>query len=199
MILGVSSAGQIAMTSTTSSSLSLAISTFVPCSPAHVSPVSPVDVPQFDDAILTPTNPNANGNGHYIAAPSPAAPSKTSALIDVFREREARGAPAKPPAGAALPAIIAPSRLPVRVPARDAPAPSLSLNMAKPPPLPKTPPAAVPAPLPKTRIQAPATKSSPPLLDPPPPPLSPDSGRASPARYVHGAPLHNVLEEEEEP
>ncbi|KAJ7702067.1 hypothetical protein B0H16DRAFT_750216 [Mycena metata] len=189
-----------------------------PTGPALVSPVSPVDVPQFDDAedrrradretgrskadsaILTPTNPNANGNGngHHIAAPSPAVPSKTSALIDMFREREARGSPAKPPAGAAPPAIIAPSRLPVRVPVRDAPVPSLSPNMAKPPPLPKTPPAAAPAPLPKTPIQAPATKSSPPLLDPPPPPLTPDSGRASPARYVHGAPLHNVLEEEEE-
>ncbi|KIY74238.1 hypothetical protein CYLTODRAFT_448003 [Cylindrobasidium torrendii FP15055 ss-10] len=32
----------------------------------------------------------------------------------------------------------------------------------------------------------------------PPPPLIPDAGRESPARYVHGAPLHNVLEEEEE-
>ncbi|KAJ7016606.1 hypothetical protein C8F04DRAFT_1019007 [Mycena alexandri] len=184
-----------------------------PTGPAHVSPVSPVDIPQFDETedkrraeqenarskadsvILTPTNPN--GNGHTIAAPSPAAPSKTSALIDMFREREARGSPAKPPAGAAPPAIVAPSRLPVRVPARDAPA--LSPNTAKPPaPLPKTPPAPAPAPLPTTPVQAPATKSSPPLLDPPPAPLSPDSGRASPARYVHGAPLHNVLEEEEE-
>lgn len=25
-----------------------------------------------------------------------------------------------------------------------------------------------------------------------------DAGRASPGRYIHGAPLHNVLEEEEE-
>ena len=33
---------------------------------------------------------------------------------------------------------------------------------------------------------------------PPPPPLVPDSGRQSPARYVHGQPLHNVVEEEEE-
>ncbi|KAL1658464.1 hypothetical protein GGF50DRAFT_120835 [Schizophyllum commune] len=34
------------------------------------------------------------------------------------------------------------------------------------------------------------------ILDPPPPLLEP--GRESPGRYVHGAPLHNVLEEPEE-
>ncbi|KAH7102491.1 hypothetical protein BKA62DRAFT_637553 [Auriculariales sp. MPI-PUGE-AT-0066] len=32
----------------------------------------------------------------------------------------------------------------------------------------------------------------------PPPSLVPESGRQSPARYVHGQPLHNVVEEEEE-
>ncbi|KAJ7149733.1 hypothetical protein C8R46DRAFT_915583 [Mycena filopes] len=184
-----------------------------PTGPPPISPISPVDIPHFDDAenrrradqehgrskvdpvILTPNNPN--GNGHTIASPTPAAPSKTSALIDMFREREQRGSPAKPPAGAAPAAIVAPSRLPVRV----APGPSLSPNSAKPPaPLPKTPPAPAASPLPKTPapVQAPATKSSPPLLDAPGSPLPPDSGRASPARYVHGAPLHNVLEEEEE-
>ena len=31
-----------------------------------------------------------------------------------------------------------------------------------------------------------------------PPTLDPDGGRNSPYRYVHGAPLHNVVEEEEE-
>ncbi|KAJ7746166.1 hypothetical protein DFH07DRAFT_1038602 [Mycena maculata] len=206
-----------------------------PTGPAHISPVSPVDIPEFDDAenkrradregarskadsaILTPSAPTAaNGNGHGnahqdIASPKPAAPSKTSALIDMFREREQRTAsPAKPtlPASPAQPAApapaLAPSRLPVRTTSRDAAA--LTPEPTKPPaPLPKTPPAPVSAPLPKppapTPAPAPAKTASPPLLDPtviePPRPLL-DSGRASPARYVHGAPLHNVLEEEEE-
>ncbi|EJD38165.1 hypothetical protein AURDEDRAFT_116601 [Auricularia subglabra TFB-10046 SS5] len=37
------------------------------------------------------------------------------------------------------------------------------------------------------------------VLTPPQVPVDPDSGRNSPGRYVHGQPLHNVLEEEEEP
>lgn len=36
-----------------------------------------------------------------------------------------------------------------------------------------------------------------PILEPPPPIIE-MGGRASPGRYVHGAPLHNVMEEEEE-
>ncbi|KAJ7430346.1 hypothetical protein B0H11DRAFT_1764435, partial [Mycena galericulata] len=141
-----------------------------------------------DSVILspaTPTAPNGNGSAHSdIASPKPAVPSKTSALIDMFREREQRtGSPAKPAAAAPAPAP-APSRLPVRAVPRE-PAPAVPSPTTAPPPAP------VPAP----------TKSSPPLLDPiliePPRPLV-DTGRASPARYVHGAPLHNVLEEEEE-
>ncbi|KAJ7076969.1 hypothetical protein B0H15DRAFT_862667 [Mycena belliarum] len=179
-----------------------------PSKSAGPSPVSPVDFPEFDDtahqrraehesggrsktdsAILSPS---ANGNGHAIVSPKPAAASKTSALIDMFREREQgrSGSPAKPAGPAPIPA----SRLPVRTASREALPASTSPSNA----LPKTPPGPAAAPLP----QAPAPKSTPPLLDPaaiqPPPPLSPDSGRASPARYVHGAPLHNVLEEEEE-
>ena len=37
------------------------------------------------------------------------------------------------------------------------------------------------------------------MLPPPPPlPLDPASGRQSPGRYIHGQPLHNVVEAEEE-
>ncbi len=42
----------------------------------------------------------------------------------------------------------------------------------------------------------PASPSPPEAISPPA--ISGDEGRASPARYVHGAPLHNVIEEEEE-
>jgi hypothetical protein len=49
-------------------------------------------------------------------------------------------------------------------------------------------------------LNGPTTKSVPPPLDPIPtsPSQEPAPGRVSPGRYVHGAPLHNVLEEEEE-
>ncbi|KAJ7209450.1 hypothetical protein B0H12DRAFT_1330088 [Mycena haematopus] len=160
--------------------------------PAPVSPV--VDVPLDVDAHSV-----GNGNGHHnasIASPKPsvaAATSKTSALIDMFRERER--VPAAKPAGPSP--VPAPSRLPVRAVPPPAPAPAPS------PAPPKSPaPATVPTAAP-TSPPAPALPKSPlPLLDPgaivPPPPIVVDSGRASPARYVHGAPLHNVLEEEEE-
>ncbi|KAJ7840122.1 hypothetical protein B0H13DRAFT_2366387 [Mycena leptocephala] len=194
-----------------------------PTGPAHHSPVSPVDIPHFDDAedrrreereharskadsvILTPTNgASADRNGHAgagkIAEPKPAAPSKTSALIDMFREKEQRVSPAAKPAGPS-PAPV-PSRLPVRtgtIPTvAPAPAPA---PIKAPQPLPKTPPAPSPTPVALPKSPAPPTPAPAPLLDPaaiePPRPII-DSGRASPARYVHGAPLHNVLEEEEE-
>lgn len=35
-------------------------------------------------------------------------------------------------------------------------------------------------------------------LDPPPQVIRNESGRASPGRYMHGQPLHNVVEEEED-
>ncbi|KAJ7079916.1 hypothetical protein C8R43DRAFT_1083182 [Mycena crocata] len=174
-----------------------------PTAPVHISPDKRRAEREnarskADSVILTPSgNDNANGNGHTIAEPKPAAASKTSALIDMFREREQRsGSPAK-----STPAVVAPSRLPVRVASREGSSPTGT----PPAPLPKTPTPAAPAPAPAVvslpKSPAPPPKASPPLLDPAaivPPPALVDSGRASPARYVHGAPLHNVLEEEEE-
>ncbi|KAJ7271461.1 hypothetical protein C8J57DRAFT_1449901 [Mycena rebaudengoi] len=157
--------------------------------PIPGSPAQPTPSPRTDSLPL-PSAPQPSTNGHgdaHIVAPKPGAPSKTSALIDMFREREQRTTPAKPAAPA--PAPVAPSKLP---PAAASPAKPVS-------PLPKTPPAPAATSLPKS--PAPAPKGA--LLDPAaiePPPVIPaaESGRASPARYVHGAPLHNVLEEEEE-
>jgi hypothetical protein len=164
--------------------------------PIPGSPAQPTPSPRTDSLPL-PSAPQPSTNGHgdaHIVAPKPGAPSKTSALIDMFREREQRTTPAKPAAPA--PAPVAPSKLPVRTAPREPAAASPAKPVS---PLPKTPPAPAATSLPKS--PAPAPKGA--LLDPAaiePPPVIPaaESGRASPARYVHGAPLHNVLEEEEE-
>ena len=49
-------------------------------------------------------------------------------------------------------------------------------------------------------LNGPTAKTVPPPLEPVDvsPPLEPNTGRVSPGRYIHGAPLHNVIEEEEE-
>ena len=131
---------------------------------------------------LTPPD-ISSGNGSSIA---PSTPSKTAALIEMYRERE-RGSPASPASNVpAVPIIIAPlapSRLPVRsasLPKEGAPLfqPSLP-STASPKVSPKlSPPESTCIDLPRIQLE--------------------ETGRSSPARYVHGAPLHNVLEEEEE-
>ncbi|KAF7291451.1 F-box domain-containing protein [Mycena indigotica] len=129
-----------------------------------------------------------------IAAPKPSQPSKTGALIDMFREKEMgqKNSPKPPP-------LPAPSRLPVRAAGTGVAAgqqpPASPIGPRPTPSKEKASPAAVPPPAPSP---APAPKPSPPLLDPSELQLPLEEGRASPARYVHGAPLHNVLEEEEE-
>nr|GAT57935.1 predicted protein [Mycena chlorophos] len=161
-----------------------------------------------DSVILKPApagNGTAAANG-AIAAPKPSQPSKTSALIDMFREKEqgGRASPAGKPAG---PSPLPASRLPVRTssaggggggttpqsPQGPRPTPTKERQPVPPAPAPAPAAALPPAPAP----EAIPAKSSPPLLDPPEIPDD-NQGRASPARYVHGAPLHNVLEEEEE-
>ncbi|KAI0052824.1 hypothetical protein FA95DRAFT_1569065 [Auriscalpium vulgare] len=103
---------------------------------------------------------------------------KTASLIEMYRERERQAA--------AAPTLASPSpRTPQRSPALlakdEAPLPA-------PPPRSPSPPTPTP----------PANSSAPDgdLIEPPP--LDFDSGRESPYRYVHGAPLHNVVEEDEE-
>ncbi|KDR72869.1 hypothetical protein GALMADRAFT_73169 [Galerina marginata CBS 339.88] len=114
----------------------------------------------------------------------PVTPSKTAALIEMYRERE-RGSSPKPTAPLnPVPIVIAPlapSRLPIR---------TTSLQSS--------------SPLPQVPLLTPSPKGSPnpsppepTLIDLPRIPLE-ETGRNSPARYQHGAPLHNVLEEEEE-
>ncbi|KAF8966109.1 hypothetical protein BDZ97DRAFT_1917804 [Flammula alnicola] len=131
---------------------------------------------------------NAAPPAHINTQAAPAPPSKTAALIEMYRERE-RGASPNPASPVnVVPIVIAPlapSRLPVR-------AASLPKEAA---PLPQPSLAAAATPSPNI-----SPKSSPPeqtLIDLPRINLE-ETGRNSPARYVHGAPLHNVIEEEEE-
>jgi len=163
--------------------------------PLPVPPAAPKPV-IHEPAPMTPTkltvsnlqqSPEVRTSPGLPANPRDTAPSKTAALIEMYRERE-RGTPPKPATAPLVvtPIIItplAPSRLPVRTASLPkeptAPLPGLPLN-----PSPKVSPKPTP---------------SPELTLPEPPRIAPDeTGRNSPARYVHGAPLHNVMEEEDE-
>ncbi|KIY52532.1 hypothetical protein FISHEDRAFT_69763 [Fistulina hepatica ATCC 64428] len=114
--------------------------------------------------------------------------SKTAGLIAMFREKELQtmSTSQDPP----------PSQIPVLAPAARtaamAPSPSPPKVVAPMPRVspPRTSPSESPAPI---IIQTPASVSI-----PPDPVLLNDTGRSSPGRYIHGAPLHNVMEEEEE-
>jgi len=115
----------------------------------------------------------------------PATPSKTAALIEMYRERE-RGTSPKPNPSVNPPQIVVaplqPSRLPVRTVS-----------------LPKDPKDT--SALPQSPVQMPSLRVSPPpepTLIEPPRVLLEETGRNSPARYKHGAPLHNVIEDPEE-
>jgi hypothetical protein len=166
-------------------------------------PLAVIDIPNFDfddsewenerlnaESMISVKSPivsanDGEGSGSSNASTSkPQIQSKTAALIEMYRERE-RALPAQPvvvipaasPATIYIPPAIQPSRLPVR---------------ALPPPPKET---TLPT------IPTSSTSAVPPLEIPPVDPsraVLEESGRGSPIRYVHGAPLHNVLEEEEE-
>ncbi|KAF8631654.1 hypothetical protein AX17_005056 [Amanita inopinata Kibby_2008] len=133
-------------------------------------PVQEAFVPQH---AREPESHSTPINGHHttidIPETKPTTPqSRTAALIEMYRQRE-RGGTSNPDS---------PSRIPVR-------------------PAPKEPTA---TPAPAIVPQAVATKpqeQDAPVIDLPRLVLE-ETGRASPGRYIHGAPLHNVLEEEEE-
>ncbi|KAK7047632.1 hypothetical protein VNI00_006400 [Paramarasmius palmivorus] len=133
----------------------------------HVRPL-PVIPPKGTTSPTPPEALSANGDSSTITLSQPTPkplPSKTAALIEMYREKEKGSSPG--------------SKIPVR-----------TSSVAK-PELP-TPPASS-----STASSQPKPPSPPSLTEPPKIPLE-ESGRASPARYVHGAPLHNVMEEEEE-
>ncbi|KAJ3990777.1 hypothetical protein F5050DRAFT_1716627, partial [Lentinula boryana] len=133
--------------------------------------------------------------------------------------------PALPPAGKVASSNV-PVKAPVGLPTIPKLAPLASLAPSAPAPsLPTSPAAPVPVAKPLTKFTPPSSSSTSTVginsqlhdedddrdddddvngLDELIPPskiglgLGDDTGRASPGRYIHGAPLHNVLEEEEE-
>lgn len=141
--------------------------------------------------VRTARTASPPSNAQAVPVTAAATPSKTAALIEMYRERE-RGTPPKPLSSASaspVPIVIAPLA-PSRLPVRSASLPKETASI--PPTL------AVPA-------IAPSPKSSPEsFLDPVPELIDlpritlEETGRSSPARYIHGAPLQNVIEEEEE-
>ncbi|EGN97329.1 hypothetical protein SERLA73DRAFT_169698 [Serpula lacrymans var. lacrymans S7.3] len=118
------------------------------------------------------------------------AQGRTAALIEMYREKERE----KEKGG------VMPSRLPVRSTSMQTkdklpPLPPVTKDGSSPPPPPPQPES---EPTPEVEETAEAGQE-PAVVDPPPPlPVLTETGRESPGRYIHGAPLHNVLEEEEE-
>ena len=124
-------------------------------------------------------------------APSPQ-PSKTASLIEMYRERERSAQTSQP---------LPPSKLPVRTSASMQPHLGLGVGLAD-----HDRSAAGNAPAPRSRSPSPSAVSvdsiDESLSQPLPQPSTAghtDAGLINTLnRYVHGAPLHNVLEEEEE-
>ncbi|PPQ77822.1 hypothetical protein CVT25_015316 [Psilocybe cyanescens] len=116
----------------------------------------------------------------------PATPSKTAALIEMYRERERGSSPNTTPLNV-VPIVIAPLA-PSRLPVRTASLPKENVSLAQPPLL-----AATASP----KVSPRPSPSEPSTIELPHIPLE-ETGRNSPARYQHGAPLQNVIEEEEE-
>lgn len=151
-------------------------------------------------SLSAPTSASTNGAAHPIGPRAPAssaagvAGTKTAALIEMYRERERRaaGSPANStPSSITTPAVITtpPSSIPVPSPA----APASTTIRAPPARTASLPGATNPNTGISIGIEAPDST----LVEPPRAPFD-ETGRASPARYIHGAPLHNVLEEPEE-
>ena len=148
--------------------------------PAPVLNVTPPRaLPQKPVARVSP--PHTNGEG-LLPSPTIIQPqqtplkSKTSSLIEMYREKERAAAQ------------------PSSQPARSSPQPSVS---PQPVPQPIRPlPLPAPKPVPSNAPPSPPRTPSPnPSEDPL---VQIDQSPSGPGRYVHGAPLHNVLEEEEE-
>ncbi|SJL14904.1 uncharacterized protein ARMOST_18380 [Armillaria ostoyae] len=88
-----------------------------------------------------------------------------------------------------------PSTAPLRIPSKTA----ALIEMYRERERTVTPPRALPNPTPAPKIvEIPPVEEEEEEEEPRLPVIDEEQGRASPGRYVHGAPLHNVLEEEEE-
>jgi hypothetical protein len=124
--------------------------------------------PQPQSATLPPS-PLPQPSNLPEATPLGGKKASVSTLVDMFQQK----------------ATPQPSRLPVRTASLEgskATAAAANVSADAPAPVP-----AAPAPEPASSAEIEAVTAA---------PL--DAGRGSPGRYVHGAPLHNVIEEEEE-
>ncbi|KAG6919716.1 hypothetical protein DXG01_002662 [Tephrocybe rancida] len=175
-------------------------------------PVAPIPTVKIEP--LKPLKPKTPPTLAPAPAPAPAPAvsvpaSKTAALIEMYRERERGSSPnpgasskVSPPAPAPAPA---PAQVPMPIPA---PIPIAPLQISRLPVRTVSLPAAASTPTstivaPAHKLDVPATAPAPVSVETealvePPKIIVEESGRASPARYIHGAPLQNVLEEEEE-
>ena len=144
-----------------------------------------------DAAPMGATTALANGHdageSQKLALPQ----SRTAALIEMYRERE-RGAGNNKPAItiSTVPQVVNIPPAPVIAPKTPPPPPPLVPLPAAPSRIPVKVPADIPAPA--------ALGDESQYEEPKQIALEEFSERASPGRYIHGAPLHNVLEEEEE-
>lgn len=159
--------------------------------PTYEPPLAPRSVPDIKIATNpAPATPPSNGRvGGATAAETSRTTSKTAALIEMYRERERGGTGSVPPLNP--PAIVVAPLNVSRIPVRSASVPPKDKDTASIPTIPSPAPTPSPTPSPK------ASPPEPPALGLPSTTYE-DPGRISPGRYVHGAPLHNVMEEDEE-
>lgn len=162
---------------------------------ASSSPTRDIDVPDFVDyersreekesshsraeSMTLPQIMQSNND-----TPKSTPQSKTASLIEMYRERERQSL-----------TCTTPSKIPVQ----SSPLPSKNVELP-----PVSPTARIPSPVSVPECDPPEigdeaeSESGVDYLSPPEPDLFAESGRNSPGRYIHGAPLHNVMEEEEE-
>jgi hypothetical protein len=155
---------------------------------AGLSPIPPPHIPGFE---VTRPRPESTTLPQQVIVPPKRTTSKTAALIEMYRERERESSSITKPPVSATPASPTLSKLPVRsssLPSTNS-LPKLPIEVSAPSPSPS------PSPPPSESEQE--HEPAPVLGEPSRVPLE-ETGRASPGRYIHGAPLHNVVEEEEE-
>lgn len=165
-----------------------------------------IEVPAFvSESPARPTHETAKTDSMTL----PAAPltidsfarenpqSKTAQLIEMYRERERSTRPAAPAPGAApntnLPAVPLAPTAPLAIASKASRIPVRSSSLEGPPSVPRDV-----SPEPESSEFENDETDIPVITPGAVPYVVGELGRQSPGRYVHGAPLHNVIEEEEE-
>ena len=148
-----------------------------------------IEIPGFDHEHHQ-IRPESSTLPQKVIVPPKRTTSKTAALIELYRERERESSSiTKSPVSPGTSTSITPSKLPVRsssLPLKDD-LPESLIGVSAPSP------SSSPSPPPSELEHEPALE-----LGEPSRVALEETGRSSPGRYIHGAPLHNVLEEEEE-